>query len=66
MTVNSSKQVDETTIRHLVAWIKQQVESNSVASTKWVCSKEQVADVFTKKNVNTELILSVIKAGNLQ
>ena len=61
----SSKQVDEKTIRHLIAWIKQQVENKSVDSIKWVCSEEQLADVFTKKNANTESILSVITEGNL-
>ena len=59
---SSSKQVEEKSIRHLIAWIKQQMEMRTVAKIDWVCSNEQVADVFTKKNVNTDHILSVVNA----
>ena len=64
-SIYSTKQVDEKTIRHLVAWIKQQLETKAVESIKWVCSNEQLADVFTKKNANTESILSVVTEGTL-
>ena len=64
-SLNSSKQVDEKSIRHLVAWIKQQMELNTVGNIDWVCSNEQVADVFTKKNVNTDHIISVVSQGKL-
>ena len=64
-SLNSSKQVDEKSIRHLVAWIKQQMELNTVGNIDWVCSNEQVANVFTKKNVNTDHILSVVSQGKL-
>ena len=61
----SSKQVDEKTIRHLIAWIKQQLEVKSVKSIGWVSSEKQLADVFTKRNVNTDAIISVVTEGNL-
>ena len=61
----SSKQVDEKTIRHLVAWIKQQMEDGVVKKIDWVSSSEQLADVFTKRNASTETILSVLSEGNL-
>ena len=64
-SLNSSKQVDEKGIRHLIAWIKQQMEMKTVAKINWVCSSEQAADVFTKKNVNTDHILSVVTQGKL-
>ena len=64
-SLNSSKQVDEKTIRHLVAWIKQQKDNKTVDSIKWVSSQEQLADVFTKKNVKTDAILTVLSEGNL-
>ena len=64
-SLNSTKQVDEKTIRHLIAWIKQQKDEKTVDSIKWVCSQEQLADVFTKKNVKTEAILTVVSEGNL-
>ena len=64
-SLNSSKQVDEKTIRHLIAWIKQQKDNKTVHDIKWVCSQEQLADVFTKKNVRTDSILTVVTEGNL-
>ena len=64
-SLESSKQVDEKTIRHLVAWIKQQLETDVVKKIDWVTSSEQLADVFTKKNANTDNILSVLADGNL-
>ena len=64
-SLNSTKQVDEKTIRHLVSWIKQQIEQKTVEKIDWVCTEEQLADVFTKMNAKTEPILSVISEGNL-
>ena len=64
-SLNSSRQVDEKTIRHLVSWIKQQKEDKTVQSIDWVCTEEQLADVFTKKNARTDIILSVVTEGNL-
>lgn len=57
-SLNSSK--------HLIAWIKQQRdEERTIQSINWVKSAEQVADVFTKKNVKTDIILTVVTEGNL-
>ena len=65
-SLNSSKQIDEKTIRHLIAWIKQQKEEEkTIDKFNWVSSAEQVADVFTKKNVKTDIILTVVSQGNL-
>ena len=64
-SLNSTKQIDEKTIRHLIAWIKQQMEDKTISSIDWVCSKEQHADVFTKKNVKTDTILTIVSEGNL-
>ena len=57
----SSKQLDEKTIRHLIACIKQQKEEKGIAKIDWVCSQEQLADVFTKKNAKTNAILTGMK-----
>ena len=66
-SLTSSKQVEEKTIRHLIAWMKQQVEEEkSVDKVNWVSSDEQIADVFTKKNVRTSAILKVVTTGNLK
>ena len=65
-SINSTKQVDEKTIRHLVSWIKQQKdEEKTVDNIDWVSSEEQLADVFTKKDAKTESILHVVSRGNL-
>ena len=65
-SLNSSKQIDEKTVRHLIAWIKQQKdEEKTIQSINWVKSAEQIADVFTKKNAKTEYILNVVTQGNL-
>ena len=65
-SLNSSKQIDEKTVRHLIAWIKQQKdEKKTIESINWVSSAEQLADVFTKKNAKTDSILTVVTEGNL-
>ena len=59
----STKQVDEKTTRHLVAWIKQQVSEGVIRNVGWVSTDEMLADVFTKKNVKTDVILDVFSKG---
>ena len=60
-SLKSTKQVEEKTIRHLIAWQKQRY----IEKVDWVCSEEMLADVFTKKNVQSEPILKVIYQGLL-
>ena len=65
-SINSTKQVDEKTIRHLISWIKQQKEEvKTIEQIDWVSSEKQLADVFTKKDAKTGPILSVVKKGTL-
>ena len=65
-SLNSTKQVDEKTCRHLIAWIKQQKdEEKTIQSINWVSAENQLADVFTKKNVKTDAILKVVTQGTL-
>ena len=64
-SIASTKQVDEKTIRHLIAWIKEQKEEGKVKDIDWVCSEEMLADDFTKANVKTNAILNFIKKGNI-
>ena len=64
-SIESTKQVDEKTIRHVVAWIKQQKVEGAVKLIEWISSVEMLADVFTKKNVKTDDILIVARKGNL-
>ena len=64
-SIKSTKQVEEKTMRHIVAWIKQQIAEERVRSVDWVCSEEQLADVLTKSGVKTGPILKVVKNGRL-
>ena len=57
----STKQVDKKTIRHLIAWLKEQLQDGKIKQIDWVCSENMIADVFTKANVKTELILKVVQ-----
>ena len=64
-SLHSTRQIDEKGIRHLVAWIKEQVEDKMVEKEMWIPNKDMIADVFTKANVKTDLVLSVISGGRL-
>ena len=55
-SIKSTKQVEEKTMRHSVAQIKEQVDNKNVDKIDWVCSKDMTADMFTKKNVKQEKI----------
>ena len=64
-SLKSTKQVQEKTVRHIVAWIKQQLEEGKVKCVDWVCSEDQLADVLTKSGVKTEPILKILKTGKI-
>ena len=61
----STKQVEEKTMRHIVAWMKQQLEAKTVTKVDWVCSEDMLADVFTKTNVKTDDIIEAVTKGKL-
>ena len=46
-SIESTKQVEEKVIGHLVALIKEQKEEKTVSKIDWVCSEEMLADIFT-------------------
>ena len=64
-SIHSTKQVEEKSIRQIVAWIKQQKEDKVVRDISWVNSELMIADVFTKKNVKTDIILAVTTIGDI-
>ena len=57
--------MQEKTVMHIVAWIKQQIDEGKVKSVDWVCSEDQLADVFTKSGVKTEPILKILRDGQI-
>ena len=64
-SLKSTKQIEEKTIQHLIAWQKQQIEDKSIEKIDQVCSEEMVADVFTKKDVKTDQVLKIVTGGKL-
>ena len=62
-SLHSSKQVEEKSIRHVIAWMKQQLESKLVNKVSWVSTTDMLADIFTKKNVNADSIMTAISLG---
>ena len=62
-SIHSSKQVEEKTIRHIIAWMKQQLEEKTVNDISWVSSSNMLADIFTKRNVNSDSLVDVMTKG---
>ena len=62
-SIHSSKQVEEKTIRHIIAWMKQQLEEKTVNDISWVSSSNMLADIFTKRNVNSDSLVEVMTKG---
>ena len=46
-----------------VARIKEMLRKNQVQSVKWVPTKEQIADVFTKQGAPTEPFINILERG---
>ena len=64
-SLQSTKQVEEKTIRYLIAWQKQQVLDGQIQQVDWVCSEAMLADCFTKKNVKSGQLLEAVCKGQL-
>ena len=62
--VYSTKNVSEKRLRIDIAVMKELVDENKL-NIKWVESKSQIADVLTKKGVNTSKILNALELGSL-
>ena len=65
-SIYSSKPVAEKTTRHIIAWMKQQLDENAIEQVDLVSSKENLADVFTKKGVNADTIIRTVKNGRIE
>ena len=64
-SIKSTKPVVEKTVRHVIAWMKQQIDNKFVDKVDIVSSKDNIADVFTKRGVKTDNILEVVIKGSL-
>ena len=65
-SVYSTKPIEEKTTRHLIAWVKQMLEEKKIEIFFKISSKENLADVFTKKGVDSVSILETIREGRIQ
>ena len=62
----STKPVEEKTMRHLLAWIKEQKEEEkTVSSIDWIPNQLMLADILTKKGVKSDSLLSVVTRGEI-
>ena len=63
-SIISTKPIEEKTMRHLLAWIKQQKdELGNVSKIDWVPSHQMLADILTKKGVKADLLLAAVMRG---
>jgi len=63
--LQSTKQVEEKSTHNSIVWIKEQVENNTIEKVTWIPNKEMIAEIFTKADIKTNLMLSVISDGIL-
>ena len=64
-SIYSTKKVKRKTMRVVLSSIQQHLQNKILTKVHHVKSKDNVADVFTKKGVNTERVLEVLKNGSL-
>ena len=62
---HSTKLIDEKSIRHLTAWIKEQMEDAIMEKVIWIPNKEMTIDSFTYEKIKSEVILSIISGGSV-
>ena len=66
MTGTVFRTVQEKTVRHIVAWIKQQKdEFKNVSRIEWIPNQQMLADILTKKGVKSDLLLAAVMRGRL-
>ena len=63
--VKSTTVVDDKRLRREIGAIKQLLERGDINSITWVPGSEQLADVLTKRGVNSCKLLNVIQTGKL-
>ena len=65
-SVRSTKPVEEKTMRHVLAWIKQQKEEEkTVTRIDWISNKLMLADILTKKGVKPDPLLRAVTEGRI-
>ena len=66
-SIVSTKPIEEKTMRHLLAWIKQQKdEFKNISQIEWIPNHLMLADILTKKGVKPDPLMSVVRRGRLE
>ena len=60
-SIYSTKQIQEVSIRGIIAWIKEQLNDEVVKEISWCKSESMLADILTKRNVSPKNILDILK-----
>ena len=61
----STKKVKRKTMRLVISSLQQSIEDGIVSNVLHVSTKNQIADIFTKKGVNSEKLLECLATVNL-
>ena len=65
-SISSTKPIEEKTIRHLLAWIKQQkYDFQNIKTIDWIPNQLMLADILTKKGVRADPLLSAVQQGRI-
>ena len=64
-SVLSTKPIEEKTMRHLLAWMKQQLEEKYVRQIDWIPNKLMLADILTKKGVKSDPLIRAVTRGRI-
>ena len=64
-SLNSTKKVKRKTMRLVISSIQQSMKDGTISDVLHVNSQNQLADIFTKKGVNSEKLLECLAKGNL-
>ena len=62
-SLNSTKQVEERTMRPVIEHLKQMIARKEITEFNWVDTKSCHADILTKKGVAAEKILDIFQSG---
>ena len=64
-SIESTKQLEEKTLSHIIAAFKQNIEDGEVKSFNKVNTKEMYADILTKPGVNPAFVLEAFEKGSI-
>ena len=63
-SIYSTKQIQEVSIRGIIAWIKEQLNDEVVKEISWCKSESMLADILTKRNVSPKNLLDILRNSN--